>query len=166
MVKAKHIIVGGAVLAAGVIAFYVFWQSEEAKIKRQFKSIEKKIEKTGGESPIVSAAKANRIREVCVETLKIHAPPHSSPREIQVGELSGVIFRARSRYSEISLKFYDFVIDFPAKHTARVKLTASMKGKLTTGELVEDLHELKCELQKIEDDWRLKEIEIVEVLKK
>jgi hypothetical protein len=41
-----------------------------------------------------------------------------------------------------------------------------MEGKLTTGELIEDLHELKCKLQKIEDIWRLKEIEIVEVLKK
>jgi len=47
-----------------------------------------------------------------------------------------------------------------------VNLTASMKGKLTTGEFVEDLHDLKCKLQKIEDIWRLKEIEIVEVLKR
>ena len=166
MVKTKHIIVGGAILAAGIIAFYVFWLSEEAKIKRRFKFVEKKIEKTGQESPIVSAAKANRIREVCAETLKIHAPAYSFSRDLPSGELSGIVFSTRSRYSEISLNFYDFVIDIPGKDTAQVNVTASMKGKLTTGELVEDLHELKCKVQKIEDNWRLEEIEIVEVLKK
>jgi hypothetical protein len=166
MVKTKHIIICGAVLAAGIIALYVFWLSDEAKIKRKFKFVEEKIEKTGQESPIVSAAKANRIREVCAEKFKIHAPAYSFSREIPSSELSGIVFSTRSRYSEILLKFYDFVIDIAGKDTAQVNVTAGMKGKLTTGELVEDLHELKCKMQKIEDNWRLEEIEIVEVLKK
>jgi len=66
----------------------------------------------------------------------------------------------------IRAKFYDFVIDFSEQDTARVNLTESMEGKLKTGEFIEDIHELKCQLQKIEDIWRLKEIEVVEVLRK
>jgi hypothetical protein len=73
---------------------------------------------------------------------------------------------ARSLYSKISLKFHDFVIDFPEKDHADVNLTAHMTGKRKTGEYSDGIHELKCKLKKIEDIWLLKEIEIVEVLKK
>ena len=166
MVKAKYIIVPGGVLVAGIIAFFIFSQSEEAKVKKQFKFIADKIEKAPEESHIISVTKANRIREVITEPCKIHAPAYSFSRDISSDELSTLVLSERSQYSEISLRFYDFVIDFPEKGTAQVNLTASMEGKLTTGEFIEDLHELKCKLEKIEDIWRLKEIEMVEVLKK
>jgi hypothetical protein len=166
VVKAKYIIIAGGVLVAGIIAFFVFFQSEEAKVRKQFKFIAKKIEKTLEESQIVAVTKANRIREVFTETCNIHAPAYSFSEDISSDELSTLFLTNRSQYLEISLKFCDFVIDFPEKGTAQVSVTASMEGKLTTGELIEELHELKCKLQKIEDIWRLKEIEIVEVLKK
>ena len=166
MVKAKHIIIAGGILTAGIIAFFIFSQSEEAKVKKQFEFIAEKIEKKSGENRIIAAAKVNRIREVIIDPCKIHAPAYSFSREASSDELSTFILGKRSQYSAISLKFYDFVIDFPEKDTARVNLTESMEGKLKTGEFVEDIHELKCQLQKIEDIWRLKEIEVVEVLRK
>ena len=166
MVKAKHIIIAGGILTAGIIAFYIFLQSEEAQVKKQFEFIAEKIEKAPGENHIIAAAKANRIREVITDPCKIHAPAYLFSREASSDELSTFVLSKRSRYSAISLKFYDFVIDFPEKDTARVNLTESMEGKLKTGEFVEDIHELKCQLQKIEDIWRLKEIEVVEVLRK
>ncbi len=166
MVKAKHIIIAGGVLTAGTIALLIFFQSEEAKVKKQFKFIAEKIEKAPGENHIVAAAKANRIREVVTEPCKIHAPAYGFSRDTLSVELSTFVLSKRSQYSEISLRFYDFVIDFPEEDTAQVNLTASLEGKLKTEEFVEDLHELKCKLQKIEDIWRLKEIEVVEVLRK
>jgi len=166
VVKAKHIIIAGGILAAGIIAFFIFSQSEDAKVKKQFEFIAEKIEKKSGENRIIAAAKVNRIREVIIDPCKIYAPAYSFSREASSDELSTFILGKRSQYSAISLKFYDFVIDFPEKDTARVNLTESMEGKLKTGEFVEDIHELKCQLQKIEDIWRLKEIEVVEVLRK
>ncbi|MEE9401751.1 MAG: hypothetical protein V3V47_00995, partial [Desulfobacteria bacterium] len=88
----------------------------------------------------------NRIIEVIADPSKIHAPAYSFSRDTSSDELSTFVLSKRSQYSEISLKFYDFVIDFPEKGTAEVNLTASMKGKLTTGEFVEDFHDLKCKL--------------------
>ena len=166
MVKVKYIIIAGGVLIAGLIALFIFSQSDETKVKKQFEFIAEEIEKTHEESQITAATKANRIREAFTETCKIHAPAYSFSRDISSDELSALFLTARSHYSEISLKFYDFVIDFPEKSTAQVTLTSSMEGRLTTRESIEDLHELKCKLQRIEDIWRLKEIEMVEVLKK
>lgn len=166
MVTRKHIIIGGGILVAGIVAFYVFWQSDHAKVKRRFEFIAEKMEKTPGEHKLISAAKANRMKEAFSETCTIHAPAYSFSRKISSDELSTLVLRMRSRYSEISLTFYDFVIDFPEEGTAQVTTTARMEGILTTGEPVADLHELKCRLHKLEDAWLLKEIEIVEVLKK
>ena len=166
MVTRKHIMVGGGILLAGIVAFYVFWQSDESKIKRRFEFIAGKMEKMPGENKLISGAKANRMKEAFSETLGIEAPAYSFSREISSDELSPLVLRVRARYSEISLAFYDFVIDFHEEGTALVTVTARMEGILTTGEAVADLHELKCRLQEIEDAWLLRKIEVVEVLKK
>lgn len=166
MVKVKHIIIAGGILTAGIIAFFIFFQSEETKIKKQFELIAENIEKTAGENHVIAVAKANRIRKVITERCKIHAPAYSFSREISSDELSTFVLSKRSQFSEISLKFYDFVIDFPDKDTAQVTVTGSMEGNLNNGEFTGELHELKCKLTKTEDIWRLKEIEVVEVLRK
>lgn len=166
MVKAKHIIVVVGILVGGMLAALVFWQSEEAKIRKQFEFIAERIEKTPGESPIIAAAKAKQIREVFAEKCRIDAPAYSASRDILSDELPAIVFRMRSEYSAISLMFHDFVIELPEQDIAQVNVTAVMEGKSASGEPVEDLHELKCNLENIEEVWRLKEIEIVEVLKK
>ena len=166
MVKAKHIIIAGGVLAAGIVIFLIFYQSEEEKIKKQFEYIIEKIEKIEGENPVIAAAKANRIKEVIIDPLKIHAPAQSISRDISSDEVSTYVLGMRSRYSEISLKFYDFVIELTEKDTAQVNLTGSMEGKLKRGEYIKDIHELKCMMQKNDDVWWFKEVEVVEVLKK
>jgi hypothetical protein len=166
MVNSKYLIIGCAVLVGGAVAFLIFWQSEEAKVRKQLDFIAEKIEKTAGESPIIAAAKANQIREAITENLRINAPAYSSLRNISSDELSTILLGMRSRYSEISVRFYDVVIEFPEDEVASVNLTAVMDGKLTTGEHVEDLHELKCMLKKIEEVWKFTEVEVVEVLER
>jgi hypothetical protein len=164
--KIKYIVIAGAVLVAGIIAFIIFSQSEEAKVKKQFNFLAEKMNKTPNETPLISVARANRIKDLFAETCTVHAPAYSFSRDISSQDLSSLVLTTRSRYSEMSLEFYDFVIEFPEEGSADVNLTASMTGKLTTGEYVDDIHELKCELKKTEDIWLLREIEVVEVLKK
>ena len=166
MEKIKYISILGTVLIAGIIAFIIFSQSEVVKVKKQFKYLEDRIKKTPEETQLISAAKANRIKELFADTSKIHAPAYSFSRKISSQNLSILVLNLRSQYSKISLKFYDFVIDFPEKDLADVSLTAILTGKLTTGEYFDEIHELKCILKKIEDIWLLKEIELVEVLEK
>ena len=166
MVKTKHIIVVVGILTGGILAALIFWQSEEAKIRKQFEFIAEKIEKKPGESPIIAAAKAYQIREVVAERCRIDAPAYSAPRNIPSDEFPAIVLRVRSEYSAISLTFHDFDIEFPEQDIAQVKVTAIMEGKSANGEPVEDFHELKCSLQKTDEVWRLKEIGVVEVLKK
>ena len=66
MEKIKYIVVAGAVLAAGIIVFVIFSQSEEAKVKKQFSILAEKMKKTEKETPFVAAARAKKNkRTVC-----------------------------------------------------------------------------------------------------
>ena len=49
-------------------------------------------------------------------------------------------------------------------HTADVRVTSRLPGRLTSGDWVEDIQELHCRFQEIDDEWRIAEIEVVEVL--
>jgi hypothetical protein len=40
-----------------------------------------------------------------------------------------------------------------------------MRGRLLSGETIEDIQELHCRLRETDDTWRFEAIEIVEVLK-
>lgn len=166
MVKIRYIVIAGALLVAGIIAFVSFSQSEEAKIKKQFNLLAEKMKKRPDETRLMAAAKANRIKDLFAEICIVHASAYSFSREISSQHLPSLVLTTRARYSEISLEFYDFVIGFPEEGSADVNVTARMTGKLTTGEYVDDIHELKCKLKKTEDIWLLREIEVVEVLKK
>jgi hypothetical protein len=166
MEKVKYIIIAGTVLLATIAAFIIFSHSEEAKVKKQFKYLAQKMKKAPGEITLTSAAKANKLRDLFTETCSIHAPAYSFSKDISSQDLPVLVMATRSPYKIISLKFHDFVIDFPERDLADVNLTAHMTGKRKTGEYSDGIHELKCKLRKIKDTWLLKEIEMVEVLKK
>ena len=166
MVKVTSDIIAVGLLVAGIITFSMFFQSETARVKQQFEFIAEKIEKAPGENHITAATKVARVKEVITEPFRIHAPAYAFSRDTAPNELATFILSKRSQYAKLSLKFYDFEIAFPEKNLAQVNLTESMEGQLQSGEFIQDFNELKCQMQKIGGTWRLKEIEVVEVLRK
>ena len=166
MVKPKHIVIAGLVLAAAIVAYFIFSQSEAEKIKKQFTFIAEKLEKSDKENPLIAAANANKIQEVFTEPFTIHAPAYDVSREVSTDEISPIVLSTRTQYAQMTLKFYDYSIDFPAKDTANVSVTEVLRGKLTSGEYVEDINELSCKINKVDGVWLITEIEVVEVLEK
>ena len=163
--KRNSIIVSCLLLIA--MGFYLFlFENEETRVKKRFDYISAIIEKIPGENPIIAAVNVNRLKEVVSETFLVNAPAYSISRKIDIKDLSAYTLARRFHFKEISLKFYDFVIDFPDEITASVNVTARMTGQLKSGDYVEDIHELNCRLQKKEDVWKLNELEVVEVLMK
>ena len=166
MVKTKYIIISAAILMTGIVVFFVFWQSEEARVKKKFKELAQLIEKANEETKLLSAAKAKNIKEMFTPLLTITAPAYDFSKELQAKELSTLVITARAQYTTLALAFHDMMVDFPADDTADVSLTGDLKGRLTTGEYVEDIHELRCVLKKLNDTWFFNTIELVEVLEK
>jgi len=154
----------GVVLAIGVILFFILQPGDAARIKKQFDFLSANIDKAPDENQLIGAAHAKHIRDAFTETVSIHAPAYHYTRDLAAAELPALVLSARAPYTELSLTFYDFTIDFPQGNLADVRVTSRLRGQLPSGEAVEDIQELNCRMLKIDDTWRFAAIEIVEVL--
>jgi hypothetical protein len=154
----------GVVFTIGVILFFILQPGDAARIKKQFDFLSANIDKAPDENQLIGAANAKRIRSAFTETVTIHAPAYNYTRDLAAAELPALVLSARAPYTELSLTFHDFTIDFPKEGLADVRVTSRLQGQLPSGEAVEDIQELSCRLREIDDTWRFTAIEIVEVL--
>ncbi len=166
MVKSKPVMITVAIMIAGLVVFFLLPQSDASKIKNQFYFIADKIEKIDQENPFVSAAKEDKLKEAILSPCKILSPVYDLEKDYPIKELSRFVLAKRLQYINITLRFHDFIIDIIGDTTAIVRLTGELEGQLKNGNLVSDIHEFKCNMQKADDSWKIKSIEIVEVLEK
>jgi hypothetical protein len=165
MVARKYLI-SGAIALVAIVAVVYFFPTETRRIKRQFTSFAKWVEKTPEESNLSMVSKLNWIKMAFAETCRFRDPAHDFsgeyPREEIVRQAAG----ARAHFSKLTLKFADLAVTFPQADIANVTTTATATGISTEGDAFEETHELECILQKIEGNWLLTEVTVVEVLKK
>lgn len=166
MVRVRYVLIGLILVAAGIALFTALFQTEEKRVKKQFQLLSKSISKDPGETIFTMDQKIKKIGSLFDETCEIQIPSYSLSGSLTREEITGYAARGRLYASELLLKFYDFQIAFPKEREATVRLTAWLTGKGTTGELINEAHEIDCFLKKIEKRWCFTRIEVVEVLKK
>jgi len=166
MVTLRTIVIAVVVAAAGVTALFWYFQSDTAKIRKQFKAIAEAASKDAGEHELTAAAGARKIGRMFAENCRIEIPAYDISRTYAREDIPGRIMGARSRYSEISMRFHDLDIRFPSEQTARVHFTAYVEALRITGERVREGHEITCRLEQIEGDWLIHQIEAVTVLER
>lgn len=166
MVTLKYVLIALVLIAIGIGVSLTLFQSEEKRVKKQFYLLSEGVSKEPGENIFTMDQKIKKIGSLFDETCEINIPAHSVPGRLTRDEITGYAARARLYSSELLLKFYDFDIAFPQQGEAKVRLTARLTGKTTTGEAVNEAHEIDCLLTKIEKKWMFSHIEVVEVLKK
>ena len=166
MVRVKYIVTTLLVVILAIVAWVYLVQSDTKKIKKQFDSLSKLVSKEPGENPITMATKAKNIATLFAETCELTNPIDGLPATYTPGEMSSYAANSRIAFAELSLKFYDLNVEFPETGLARVTLTGNLKGKLMSGNIVDETREVQCVLKKIGRNWFFSEIEIVEVLKR
>ena len=166
MVRVKHVLVALLVGAMGVMAATWIFQSEEKKVKKQFDRLSRCASKQAGENTFTMAKKTREIGTLFTEQCQFKADIISFSGRYSREEISSYAARARLPFLDLSLHFHDLNVSFPEKEAAKVFLTAKLTGKLSTGEPVDETHEVHILLRKNEKSWLFAEIELIEVLKK
>jgi len=165
-VKLKYILIALIMIVLGAWMAHALFQSEEKRVKKQFHLLSEGVSKEPGENIFTMDQKIKKIGSLFGETCEINIPAYPISGLLPRDEITGYAARGRIHFKELYLKFYDFNIAFPQEDNAKVHLTARLTGKTTTGENVEEAHELDCLLKRIEKRWLFDRIEVVEVLKK
>ena len=166
MVKIKYLLIGVPIVIIGILAFFYFFPNEEKKVKKQFNLLSEWVSKSPDENAFTMLQKMKNIGTLFDERCELKTPSQSLSGSYTREEISTYAGSARSHLSQFDLKFYDFHILFPEKEIAKVTLTGRLTGRSSTGEQVDETHELECALKKIENKWLFSQIEVVEVLKK
>ena len=166
MVKVKYLLIGAVVVIIGVAVIYYFLPSEEKKVRKQFQLLSEGVRKSPEENAFTVLQKMKNIGALFDEHCELKAPSQSLSGSYSRQEISTYAGSARSVFSQLDLKFYDFHIVFLEREVAKVTLTARLTGRSTAGEQVDEIRELECVLKKIEKRWLFSAIEVVEVLKK
>ena len=166
MVKIKYLVIALLVVILGIVGGIYLFQSDSKKIKKQFNSLATLVSKEPGEDPITMATKAKSVGTLFAETCELTIPITGLSESYTPAEVSSYAANTRIAFSELSLKFYDFNIEFPEQGFARVVLTSDLKGKLMSGNFVDETREVQCVLKKIDRKWLFSEIKVIEVLKK
>jgi hypothetical protein len=166
MVKMRYVFPAVAIVIIGIAVTVHFFPSEEKKVKKQFQLLSEGVLKSPKENAFTMLQKMKNIGALFDEHCELKAPGQSLSGRYTRGEISTHAGSARSSFSQLDLKFYDFHIVFPEKETTKVTLTARLTGRSTAGEQMDETHELECLLRKVEKKWLFSAIEVVEVLKK
>jgi hypothetical protein len=166
MVKIRYILPAVLIVVIGIVVVFYFLPSEEKKVKKQFHLLGEGVLKSPEENAFIMLQKMKNIGALFDEHCELKAPSQSLSGSYTRQEISTYAGSARSYFSQLDLKFYDFQIVFPEKEVAKVTLTARLTGRSTAGEQADETRELECILKKIEKKWLFSQIEVVEVLKK
>ena len=169
MVRSKPLILIIACLAAGLVGFFIFYQTDAEKIRSRLEELAERVSKDESENELMAAGHAKNIAEIFTDPCVLEIP-QTPYREVS-GEFSRQDIRAyamsgRARYERIKLDLYDISIDFPDENTANVRLTARVKTGENDGTPFDEFNELACEFVKIEGDWYIHRVAAVEVLEK
>lgn len=169
MVKLKPLIIIALCLAAGLIGFFIFYQTDAEKIHSRLDDLSERVSKDGAENEIIAAANAKKISEIFTDPCTFEVP--QTPYQDLSGKFSRQDIRAyamsgRAGYQQISLDIYDVSINFADETTANVRLTARIQTDESGGRPLDEFNELACEFIKMEDDWYIQRVTTVEVLEK
>jgi hypothetical protein len=166
MVNSKNLIFAALLAGAAVFAAFLFFQGDEAKIKKKFHALAEQAGKNGNEHDLIAAKKAHQIEQLFFGTVRIEIPSYEIDKSFPRSEISPNVLYARARYQKISLEFYDFRFSFSGKEKAVVNLTGVLDAVLQSGEQISEIHEAACTLEKIEGEWLFTGIREVDVLEK
>lgn len=166
MVNAKRAIGALFVVVIGIVMARALFPSEERKIRKEFVSLSKWMSKGRGETAFTMVRKTKRVGTFFAAPCRFDTPIYSFSGTYTPEEISSYAAEVHLHFSELSLRFYDLDVDILSDDTARAVLTAKVEGRTSTGEYVQETHEVECELRKGEDRWLFHEVRVVEVLKK
>ena len=169
MVKLKPLIIIILCLAAGLVGFFIFYQSDAEKIRSRLDTLSERVSKDGAENEIIAAGNAKKIADLFTDPCTFEVP--QTPYQDLSGKFSRQDIRAyamsgRASYQQILFEIYDISINFSNETTANVRLTARLKTGENGGPPFDEFNELVCEFIKIEDDWYISQVSTVEVLEK
>lgn len=165
MVNVKTLGVAALVAVAVIVLAVRFWPGEERAIRARLAVIEKIGSKAGAEQPLESLSKARQIAGLFNDPsqLVIESVNHVGSYSRQ--QIQERIVMVRAAYVTATVSLHDLAVGLTGKDTATVHGTIRVRGQGASGP-VADVRELRAGMAKIDGQWLMTEVTLVEVLER
>lgn len=164
MVNRKHVVSGGAALAAVAILLLLFFPTRERQVKKAFRSLEDWVRVEGQEPPLEMVGKVRAAERLFADPVSFRSDAYEVEGRFSPKDAGTYGVRWRSRFQKLDLEFYDYSITFPGDGEALAVATAHLSGSALGGASLDEIHELHCTLRKDEEGWQFARFELVQVL--
>ena len=141
-------------------------ESDEAKVRKLFKRFAAIVDKSPGESSIAMALKTEGLKDMLAASCSVDIPACGFNGDFTPEEAYSLAVKFRMAFESLSLDFHDLGVEFPGPDSAVAEFTARISGARRGERGVSETRELRAKLVKQDGQWRFRDCEAVEVLRK
>ena len=167
MVNAKTLILAVLVVVVATVVALRFWPSDERAIRQQIAKIETLGSKARDEKPVESLLRARQLAELFADPSTLQVEHANFTGQYPRKQIQERIVLARGFYTSAKVSVHDLAIDIATTNpkSATIHCTLRVKGE-GNAQPMADVQELSAELRKLNGDWLLTAVTLVEVLER
>lgn len=156
-------------VVAGLGVWFIFFdkKTDEELIKEQIVELAETCGKNPKESSVVMAMKNSRIANPIASHCSVTIPQAMMNGSYSPMEFAGSMTRSRALFNSLKGTIEEMEVTVSAdKQKAVVDYSVRVNGCLKNGDTVEEARDLRSEMIKEEDKWKISSFEIRQVLEK
>ncbi len=154
------------VALGGVSLWYLKQDSDEGKIKDTLRALCQIASKADGEKNTTNLLKMRAIDNVFAPECRINFHYDLFNGTYKTEEVVSAWGRSRGLFRSCNVDLRDLSITVTPPDKAVAYFTGTLDAQLTDGSKISEVRDLECRLQKFENDWKITDISIRNVLEK
>ncbi|MBR7127668.1 MAG: hypothetical protein IKD09_03705 [Lentisphaeria bacterium] len=163
----KKFILIDILLLAGVVAYFVFFRTDERElVKKQLIELARLSSKGESEKTTTMIIKNQSLQKIFAPECELHFGINMFDGKFSNLQLVNSISQANMYLQSSVIKASDIEVFLIDEQNAEADFTGEFKGRSKSGEYIEEVRALSAKMQKIDGEWVITAITIQKVLEK
>lgn len=154
------------ILGTAGVCFFYSSDSDEAQVKRVLKTLCRMATKRAGNSPAAAGLMISKTDKIFAGEFSVKIGNGMFDGIYNPTKMTAELARYRAIFTEVEVDTQDMEITFPAQNEAGVVFTGVLNGRTKTGSGISEAREVICSLIRTQDGWRIKKLEIQEIMQR
>lgn len=150
----------------GASLWYLIRDGDEARIKATLRELCRIASRQEDEKAGSGLLKMRAVETVFAPQCRIDFRHEMFGGTYTTEEIAATLMRSRALFRFCKVDFRDLSITIVPPDRATTCFTGTLEGRLNDGKSVNEVRDLECKLQKIENRWRITDIAVRDVLEK
>lgn len=162
MVKTRALVIALAALGAAVAAGWLLRPTDEARIRRALADLVAAVGKSGPESPVAAARRAERAAGWFLPDCEVRIERAGLGTVATRGELRQAIFQARAAMDSLRIGLHDQSVTVSADRSGAVHGFTARAEAVHRGDPESAVQEVRIQWRRTPDGWRIRSVSTIE----